>query len=70
METYYYELHVFYDYQNGFSIYIKFRAKRSFTTSEVINYALRHEFIDNIEAKHVDYVNEITKAHYASNKSK
>lgn len=67
----YFDVHVFYDRNNGGSFYIKGEFDGKWDEDDVINYALDNDLIDAEDALCVDYVAEIDKKEYerATNKS-
>jgi len=60
----YYDLHVFFSSQNGFSVPVK--TDKPMTKEEVINYAVKQNLIDSEDAKCVDTVEEIDENDYNS----
>lgn len=64
MNTYYYDVHVFYSRNDEFSKPIKIETDKIFTDDDVIQYAVDNGHIDSEDAKHVDYVIEIDEKEY------
>lgn len=61
MKMKYFDVHVFYSRKDGFSVFVKTTKD---TEEEVIEEAIKQKLIDSEDAKHVDYVEEISKAEY------
>ena len=64
MNTYYYDVHVFYSRNDGFSKPIKIETDKIFTDDDVIQYAVDNGHIGSEDVKHVDYVTEIDEEEY------
>lgn len=60
----YYDLHVFYSRNDGFSVPIEIETEKTLTDIDVINHAINTELIDSEDANNVDYVTEIEKSEY------
>lgn len=64
MEKFYYDLHVFYSRNNGFSKPLMIESEEELTEDEVIDYALKNNIIDSEDANQVDYVLTIDENEY------
>jgi hypothetical protein len=65
MTTRFYDVHVFYSRQDGYSIPVKIETSESLTDDEVIEFAEENSlFTDGGDGNHVDYVTEITEEEY------
>lgn len=64
----YFDLHVFLDRKNSFSVPLKTNSEETpnFTEEEIINFAVKNNKIDSEEAKSVDYIKEIDEQDYNS----
>lgn len=62
----YYDLHVFYSRNDGFSVPVEMDVKPSdnILDEDVIRFAVKNELIDSEDAKHVDYVEEIDESEF------
>lgn len=61
----YYDLHVFYTRDDGYSTGVAVETdKDELTDSEVIEIALKQNIIDDVDARHVDRVTEIAEVDY------
>lgn len=64
-ETFYFDLHVFYSRNDGFSVPIKMEADSKPTEEQIIDFALVNDLIDSEDAKMVDYVDDIEEDTYS-----
>ncbi|MCK9543428.1 MAG: hypothetical protein M0R03_15515 [Novosphingobium sp.] len=64
MEKFYYDLHVFYSRNNGFSKPLMIESEEELAEDEVIDYALKNNIIDSEDANQVDYVLTIDENEY------
>lgn len=59
-KTYYYEVHVFFGRQDGYSIGVKIDSVKPLTEDQVIQYAADHNlFTEDGDQNYVDYVEEV-----------
>lgn len=66
----YYDVHVFFARNKGYSIPVKIISKKILTTDEVIEYCVEHKlFSENGDQNNVDYVAEIEKSEYNNMKN-
>ena len=64
MKTYYFDLHVFYSRDNGFSIPLEIKSESTPTEEEVIDFAVHQVELDPEDMNNVDYVQEIDQEEY------
>lgn len=64
MKKFYYDLHVFYSRNNGFSMPLMIESEDELFEDDVIDFALKNNIIDSEEANQVDYVLTIDETEY------
>jgi len=65
MRTRFYDVHVFFSRQDGYSIGVKVESVRPLSEDQVIEFATDNNlFTDDGDGNHVDYVEEINEAQY------
>jgi hypothetical protein len=65
MKTRFYDVHVFYTRNDGYSIGVKIETLEPLTDEQVIEFATDNNmFTDDGDGNHVDYVNEIDEDEY------
>jgi hypothetical protein len=65
MKTRFYDVHVFYTREDGYSIGVKIETLEPLTEEQVIEFANDNNmFTDDGDGNHVDYVAEIDEAEY------
>lgn len=65
MKTYYYDVHVFFSRQDGYSIGVAIESTNPLSEDQVIEFAADNNlFTDDGDQNHVDYVEEIDEIQY------
>ena len=65
MRTRFYDVHVFFSRQDGYSIGVKVESVRPLSEDQVIEFATDNNlFTDDGDGNHVDYVEEINEEQY------
>lgn len=67
MKTRFYDVHVFFSRQDGYSIGVKIESIKPLSEDQVIEFAADNLlFTDDGDQNHVDYVEEISEKEYKS----
>jgi hypothetical protein len=67
MKTRFYDVHVFFSRQDGYSIGVKIESAKPLSEDQVIGFAADNQlFTDDGDQNHVDYVEEIAENEYKS----
>jgi hypothetical protein len=65
MKTRFYDVHVFFSRQDGYSIGVKIESVKPLSEEQVIEFAADNQlFTDDGDQNHVDYVEEISENEY------
>jgi hypothetical protein len=65
MKTRFYEVHVFFSRQDGYSIGVKIESVNPLSEDQILEFAADNQlFTDDGDQNHVDYVIEIDEAEY------
>jgi hypothetical protein len=65
MKTRFYDVHVFFTRQDGYSVGVKIESVNPLTEDQALEFAADNNlFTDDGDQNHVDYVEEITEAEY------
>lgn len=67
MKTRFYDVHVFFSRQDGYSIGVKIESAKPLSEEQIIEFAADNSlFTDDGDQNHVDYVEEIAENEYKS----
>jgi hypothetical protein len=67
MKTRFYDVHVFFSRQDGYSVGVKIESVKPLSEDQVIEFAADNSlFTDDGDQNHVDYVEEIAENEYKS----
>jgi uncharacterized protein YneR len=65
MKTRFYDVHVFFSRQDGYSVGVKIESVNPLSEEQVIEFAADNQlFTDDGDQNHVDYVEEIDESEY------
>jgi hypothetical protein len=65
MKTRFYDVHVFFSRQDGYSIGVEIESSEPLTEEQIIEFAFdTGKFTDDGDLNHVDYVEEISETQY------
>ena len=64
MKTRFYDVHVFYNRKDGYSIGVKVESTNPLTEDQILKVATIGGQLDEEDAEYVDYIEEITEAEY------
>ena len=65
MKTRFYDVHVFFSRQDGYSIGVKIESAKPLSEGQILEFAYDNNlFTDDGDHNHVDYVEEITESEY------
>lgn len=65
MKTRFYDVHVFFSRQDGYSVGVKIESSNPLTEEQILEFAADNLlFTDDGDQNHVDYVEEITEAEF------
>lgn len=64
MATFYFDLHVFYSRNNGYSVPVKMEKEYKPSEEQIIQYAIDNKLIDSEDAQQIDYVDDIDEETY------